>query len=1169
MTQVSIGELLRRHRLEASLTQKELADRMDYHNSVVSRVERNRQLPTSHYLDMFIQVLTLSQDEQDELEVVIGRIGTTASRRPREDWEMCPDTQAFRGRNQELEQLKTWVVSDRCRLVGVFGMGGIGKTSLVARFAHHTKNEFEWVIWRSLLNAPPLEDLLSDCIQLVSGQRTASHPSGVDKGIALLIEHLRKHRCLLVLDNFEAVLPEEDCFSPYHTDREGYAQFLLRIGKVQHQSCIVITSRERPPGFDILESKASSTRTLHLKGLGEAEVRSVLRDKGLSGPDETWSSLASRYSGNPLALKIVAETIREVFDGDVKDFLGEEVYIFGGVYSLLDQQFDRLSGLEQGIVYWLAVEREPASADKLYGNMVGPVLKRDIINALHSLRRRSLIEQSQGTFMLQNVVMEYMTARVIDKASRELITGTVSILQHLTLMKGQAPEYVRENQKRLILRPIANRLAKASGQAGAEDMLNGILSSLRGTDLSKPGYAAGNVLNLLVELGCDLREYDLSSLTIWQAYLKDVDLQRVDLRDSDLTGSVFSEAFGSVYSIAFDSKGEYIAAGNFNGEIQVWRTIDRQRIFKFKGHMSCVWGLVFHPHKDILVSSSDQVIKLWDIDAGQSIRTLFGHTDWVTAISISSDGDVLASGSDDQTIRLWNMSTGKCFRILREHTNHVTALAFGPDTSSLASGSYDQTVRLWDCDGRCLRTLDSCSSWIWSLDFSPEGSLLVAGSEEGLIYLWDTDTGQVLQILEGHNGAVRCVTFDSTGEKIASSGIDQTVKIWDAFTGQCLKTFRGHDGWARTIDFRPSSSILASGGDDKIIRLWDVDRGTLVGTFRGYSNTINAIDFNFDGQILAGGGDNQAVQLWDMDTGQSWKKLKGNRRVIWSLAFSPTENVLACANGDRTVRLWHIETEKCLQELHYYSWTMSVVFHPLDDVIACSHEDCTITLWDIKSGELINVLEGHKARIMSIDFSPGGKVLASGSNDQTVRLWDAETGQEHMVLYGHTDRVWTVTFDRSGSIIASGGYDRIVRLWNVESGRQIGELRGHTSVIRSIAANPTKDVLASGCSDGSIRLWSIGTRECLQILEGHTAQVLSVAFHPDGETLASGSDDETVRIWNPQTGECVRTLMAERLYEGMNIKGVKGLTEAQKKTLRQLGAVEEASMRERSILGVK
>ncbi len=88
-----------------------------------------------------------------------------------------------------------------------------------------------------------------------------------------------------------------------------------------------------------------------------------------------------------------------------------------------------------------------------------------------------------------------------------------------------------------------------------------------------------------------------------------------------------------------------------------------------------------------------------------------------------------------------------------------------------------------------------------------------------------------------------------------------------------------------------------------------------------------------------------------------------------------------------------------------------------------------------------------------------------------------------------------------------------------------------------------------------MRLWDISTGQCLKTLYGHSDRVWSVVFSPDGQILASAGQDEMIKLWDVATGECLNTLRSERPYEGMNITGVTGLTDAQKATLKALGAV--------------
>jgi WD40 repeat protein len=116
-------------------------------------------------------------------------------------------------------------------------------------------------------------------------------------------------------------------------------------------------------------------------------------------------------------------------------------------------------------------------------------------------------------------------------------------------------------------------------------------------------------------------------------------------------------------------------------------------------------------------------------------------------------------------------------------------------------------------------------------------------------------------------------------------------------------------------------------------------------------------------------------------------------------------------------------------------------------------------------------------------------------------------------------------------------------------------LEGHTYPVQGISVQG--HLIASASRDHTVRLWSLHSGECTAILQGHTAWVKAVAFSPDGQTLASSSEDGTIRLWDVATLECIHVLVPPRPYEGMNITGATGLTDAQRETLRALGAVED------------
>src|SRR5262249_28162107 len=128
------------------------------------------------------------------------------------------------------------------------------------------------------------------------------------------------------------------------------------------------------------------------------------------------------YGGNPLALKIVGETIYDLFNGEIGPFLTGGSMLFGSVNDLLDEQFARLSPLEQSTLCWLAIMREPATLDDLQALQVTPLLRTHLLEAVDAVYRRSLIERGQraGSFTLQSMVLEYVTAFLITEGSQEI-----------------------------------------------------------------------------------------------------------------------------------------------------------------------------------------------------------------------------------------------------------------------------------------------------------------------------------------------------------------------------------------------------------------------------------------------------------------------------------------------------------------------------------------------------------------------------------------------------------------------------------------------------------------------------------------------------------------------------------------------------------------------------
>lgn len=373
------------------------------------------------------------QDIVDWLEVEYKIKSFPAPDSLREDWEGAPDVSTFYGRAEELATLSEWIAGDslrdscasRCRLVAILGLGGIGKTTLATKLAKQLQDKFEYVIWRNLPSASPFTETLSHLLQFFYPQYQEEFSDSINNGISQLIKKFQQHRCLLILDGVETILQPGSLAGQYHPEGEAYQQLISRLARESHQSCLVLTSREKSKEIASLSGPNRPVRTKELSGLGEAAA-DILKDKGIQDYNN-WKSLINLYRGNPLALKIVATTIHDVFGGSVDEFLRHSSVFVGDFSDILDQQFQRLSPLEKEVLYGLALERQPVSLYALRETACANIPVSELIRVVESLTRRSLLETTrngkQVQYTLQPIVMKYITNQLIDEISRDILVA--------------------------------------------------------------------------------------------------------------------------------------------------------------------------------------------------------------------------------------------------------------------------------------------------------------------------------------------------------------------------------------------------------------------------------------------------------------------------------------------------------------------------------------------------------------------------------------------------------------------------------------------------------------------------------------------------------------------------------------------------------------------------
>lgn len=350
-----------------------------------------------------------------EVIALTSRVSTLRKANPLQhiDLSEAPDVSVFYGRSRELRELERWIIKNRCRLVGVFGMSGIGKTALVVKLVEKIQQPFEYVIWKSLEHSPSIEEILADIeYHLPSNDSETSLPETVDKRIFRLINCLDQHRCLLVLDSWEAIMRTNSELGKPQDSYSNYGKLLKKIGEGRHQSCLVFTSLEPPKEIKSLVNQ-KTIREFSVSGLEHQDAKALLKDYGLSDPG--LEQLINRYRGHPLAFKMASRIIQNCHNGQISEFLKGTIFINDVILSLLDKQFSYLSDFDQNIMQNLAKGKEPLLISQIFQEL--PLISQsDILQSVNKLLQISLIEkqsnqQSETLFTLNALVNKYVKKR--------------------------------------------------------------------------------------------------------------------------------------------------------------------------------------------------------------------------------------------------------------------------------------------------------------------------------------------------------------------------------------------------------------------------------------------------------------------------------------------------------------------------------------------------------------------------------------------------------------------------------------------------------------------------------------------------------------------------------------------------------------------------------------
>jgi WD40 repeat protein len=303
-----------------------------------------------------------------------------------------------------------------------------------------------------------------------------------------------------------------------------------------------------------------------------------------------------------------------------------------------------------------------------------------------------------------------------------------------------------------------------------------------------------------------------------------------------------------------------------------------------------VRSVAFSPDGKMVAGCGDRFVQMFDVQTGERLHRLEGHSKTVVSIAYSSDGKLLASASDDGSIRLWNVGSAKMVRVVLNVTRPRSPypprqVAFSPDGKTLVACYPNTQIVLSNVEsGKWLHSVRQYNRGApLHLAFSPDGSVFAIAKDRGHITLMDVVEFGVRDrfippriilptgldstrypLKHDDQRPVSHVDFSSDGKKLLSCGGDNTIRVWDLKTAKSLLVIKG-PGQARLIQaaaFSPDGTRIISVTRNETIQVWNAGSGKLLATDRGTDENVRGLALSSDGSVLATCGSEGVIKLW-------------------------------------------------------------------------------------------------------------------------------------------------------------------------------------------------------------------------------------------------------------------------------------------------------------------
>ncbi|KAG2051836.1 WD40 repeat-like protein [Suillus hirtellus] len=354
---------------------------------------------------------------------------------------------------------------------------------------------------------------------------------------------------------------------------------------------------------------------------------------------------------------------------------------------------------------------------------------------------------------------------------------------------------------------------------------------------------------------------------------------------------------------------------------------------------------VFPDEQQMITGSGDKTLRLWDLETGVVLKKMEGHRSKVSALAVSRNGQIIASGDVGGEVIAWHGETGESItQPIKAHSSYINSVDFSPNGMVLATGSWDKTVKFWSTKTWQMQGDPiECGSLVYRVRYSPSGELLAIATYSN-IQIYNPGTRERVASLTGRNLSLTW-TPDGTHLLSGGNGDDPTIREWDTSTWQQVgRPYEGHTGYINAIAVHPTGTLVALASYDKHVRVWRLSDQRTIAVFQHPAN-VTCVTFSVDGKHVLSGGDDNKISEW----------------VVPSKILDITPARDACLSGDLS-----IAEELLTEEIHTNA----------DDIISYAHRSFVMARkhdWDHALDDAIESIQPSLVGFISEGIALCGK----------------------------------------------------------------------------------------------------------------------------------------------------------------------------------------------------